>query len=97
MNHLEAANCNKKCCHTCMFNEEGKPIELGPGRREEIETYLRTFQSSHVCHTTNKTCYGGLKIQAEMLFRLGIISENTVDCLLETASKTLNLTDETIG
>lgn len=55
----------------------------------EIKTYLSTFKSSHICHNTNKTCYGGLEYQANILFEMKIIKENTVDCLLETAKKYL--------
>lgn len=70
-----------------MFNTKGHPIKLAPGRKEEIETYLRTFQASHVCHTTSKTCYGGLKIQAEMAYRLKIITVNSVKIFLAEAQK----------
>ena len=56
-------------------------------RINEITEYLSNFSSSHICHNTNKTCYGGLEFQANLLFRMRLINENTVDCLLETAKQ----------
>lgn len=87
-NYMDPANCNKAKCKTCMFGPT--PINLTQSRLNEITTYLITGESSHICHTTNKTCYGGLEIQAKTFHRFGLILEPTVDCLLLTAQKYLN-------
>jgi hypothetical protein len=52
---------------------------------EEIQRYLANFESSHICHTTNLTCYGALEFQAHILFNLKIIPEDSVQSLLDTA------------
>ena len=89
-NFLSPENCNKAMCKTCIFQTNGQAIQLSVGRIDEIKSYLATGESSHVCHTTNKTCYGALSFQANVFKALGIITENTVNCLLETAAKHLN-------
>lgn len=89
MDFFKRENCNKAMCKTCVFQTNGEAINLSPERKNEIETYLRTFKSSHICHTTNKTCYGGLLIQAEMMYRLGVIAENSVDSALNKAEEVL--------
>jgi hypothetical protein len=90
LNHLDQKNCNKAKCKTCIFHTNGKALPLQPGRLEEIKRYL-IGQYSHLCHTTDKTCYGALEYQAEMFHRLGVISDPTVECLLNTAKQILNL------
>lgn len=72
-----------------MFRPDGKGIELTEARIVEIKNYLTGLQCSHLCHVTNKTCYGGLVIQAEMLHRLGIIENNTVESFLNKAQEVL--------
>lgn len=86
---LKRENCNKAKCKTCMFNYNEQSVKLSPERMQEIMNYLTTLQSSHVCHTTNKTCYGGLEVQAESMFRLGIIPEPKVDTMLTIAERLL--------
>lgn len=86
---FKKSNCNKAMCKTCIFRTDGNQLELSPERRNEIETYLRTFKSSHLCHTTNKTCFGGLKVQAEMMYRMGMIKEENVEIMLTEAEKYL--------
>jgi hypothetical protein len=88
-NRLKPENCNKAMCKTCMFGPT--PISLSPERLDEIHNYLVTFQSSHVCHTTNKTCYGALQLQAQALYSMNMISSPTVEALLEAANKLLGL------
>lgn len=85
MQRLNPENCNKAKCKTCIFGPN--PIQLSPERMVEIHTYLSKFESSHICHTTNKTCYGGLELQAKILFYLGRIRENSVEALLIEAQK----------
>lgn len=87
--NLHPDNCNKAKCKTCIFRTDGNQIVLSPGRLDEIRTYL-LGSSSHICHTTNKTCYGGLEWQAQMFYRNEIIEEPTVENLLLTANKYLN-------
>jgi hypothetical protein len=67
------------------------PINLSGERLEEINGYLTGLQYSHVCHVTNKTCYGGLELQAQQMHTLGLITEPTVDCFLNTAKEVLEL------
>ena len=73
-----------------MFNYNEHSVQLTPERIKEIMHYLVTMKSSHICHTTNKTCYGGLEIQSKVLYKLGIIIDPTPECLLETAKKYIN-------
>jgi hypothetical protein len=77
-------------CKTCIFREDGNQLELEPGRLDQIKAYL-IGSSSHVCHTTEKTCYGALTFQAQIFHRMGWIKENSVQCFLETAKAILNL------
>ncbi|NII26194.1 hypothetical protein HB364_13960 [Pseudoflavitalea sp. X16] len=71
-------------CKTCIFGST--PIHLSAERMAEIRNYLANFSSSHICHTTNKTCYGALQFQAQILHAMGIIPDRSVASLLETAS-----------
>lgn len=89
MNHLDKKNCNKAKCKTCIFHPNQQVVT--PDRMNEITTYLATGESSHICHTTNLTCYGALEFQATIFFRLGLIPEENVDSLLETAKQILKL------
>jgi hypothetical protein len=89
MNYLAKENCNKAKCKSCMFGDT--PINLSEDRLNEINGYLTGLQSSHVCHVTNKTCFGGLEVQARTVFEMGIIPDPSVDTFLETAQKVLNL------
>jgi hypothetical protein len=66
------------------------PIQLSQGRLHEIHGYLSSFTSSHICHTTNKTCFGGLELQSKIAFTLNIIEQPTVECFLNTAKQYLN-------
>lgn len=88
-NMLSPENCNKAMCRSCIFRMDGKAVQLAPGRKDEIKNYL-IGQSSHVCHVTNKTCYGGLSFQAMIFYRMGVIPEDSVKCFLKTASNVLN-------
>lgn len=91
-NFLDPKNCNKAKCSTCIFRTDGKGLVLSQERRNEIEAYLITGKSSHICHTTDMTCYGALEFQSSMFYRMGLIPENSVISLLETAKKYLNPT-----
>jgi hypothetical protein len=86
--YLNPNNCNKAKCKTCMFGPT--PVQLSPERLNEIHTYLANFTSSHICHTTNKTCFGGLEFQAKIAHALKIIEKPTVNCFLDTANEYLN-------
>jgi len=77
-------------CKSCIFRTDGNQLILSAERKAEIETYLRTFKSSHICHNTNKTCYGALTVQADMMFKLKIIPENAVESMLNKAKQILN-------
>jgi hypothetical protein len=90
VNRMDRSFCNKAKCKSCIFHTDGNALALEPGRLDEIKAYL-LGSSSHICHTTNLTCYGALEYQAEMFYRLNWINEPTVDCLLDTAKKLLNL------
>lgn len=87
MNLLDPKNCNKAKCKTCIFGPT--PLELSPGRMDEIRNYLITMRKSHICHTTDKTCYGALELQARTLYILELIPENSVDSMLIQAQKVL--------
>jgi len=89
MNYLDKTNCNKAKCKSCMFGNN--PISLSEERLKEINGYLTGLQSSHVCHVTNKTCYGGLEVQAKQMHQLGITPDATVETFLNTARQVLNL------
>lgn len=85
-NRLKPENCNKSHCKTCIFHPDyNKRIKISQERINEITQYLTNFESSHICHQTNLTCYGSLEFQANILFHLKIIPENNVQSLLETA------------
>lgn len=86
MDYLKEGNCNKKHCKTCIFHPDAtKRIHLSEVRIAEINAYLKGFKSSHVCHQTEKTCYGGLEVQAKAMFDMRLIAEPTVDCFLATS------------
>ena len=89
-NFLAKENCNTKKCKSCIFRTDCKQLPISPQRMAEIQTYLGTGQSSHICHNTEKTCYGALEYQATIFYRLGLIKEESVDCLLETAKTHLD-------
>ena len=82
---LKPENCNKAKCKTCMFGPT--PIQISPARMTEIHNYISKFESSHICHTTDKTCYGALELQAKILFALGAIKENSIEAMLKEAQK----------
>ncbi len=91
-NRLDPNNSNKAKCKTCIFGST--PIYLTEKRKAEIHTYLATFKSSHVCHTTNLTCYGALEFQAKIMFAMGVIKENSVEEMLKEAAKHLRVMPE---
>lgn len=91
-NRLLPENCNIRKCKSCMFGLT--PIRLAQERMNEITDYLATGSASHICHVTNKTCYGALEFQAKIFHFKGILTEPTVKCLLETAAVFLNLKNE---
>lgn len=82
---LDPENCNKSKCKTCIFGET--PLRLSEQRMQEITSYLVNFEASHICHTTNRTCYGALELQARILFVKGHIDSPSVESMLEEASK----------
>lgn len=90
-NWLDKNNCNKKMCKSCIFREDGNQALLMDERFAEIKRYLSSFESSHECHVTKLTCYGALQFQATIMYRIGIIKEDTVECMLDTAKQILNL------
>lgn len=83
MNHLQPENCNKAKCKTCIFGRT--PVDISKERMLEIRTYLAGFEAAHLCHTTDKTCFGALEFQAKILHAINIIKQPTVAALLETA------------
>lgn len=87
-NRLQPQNCNKAKCKTCIFGPT--PVHLSNERIAEIHAYLAAFKASHICHTTNLTCYGALEYQAKILHAIGVINNPTVDELLITAKQILN-------
>ena len=87
-NRLSPHNCNKAKCKTCIFGDN--PILLSPERINEIHRYLASFKYSHICHTTNLTCYGAVEFQAKIMYAFGVIKSPTVDAFLLEASKYLN-------
>ena len=82
-NQLNVENCNKSKCKSCLFGPT--PIQLTPERLEEIHGYLSRFESSYICHTTNKTCYGGMELQAKILYSLKLLPDPTVGAFLKAA------------
>lgn len=90
MDFLKKKNCNKTHCKSCIFHpDSSKRIKLSTERINEINTYLTTFQSSHVCHVTELTCYGALEVQAKAVHALGIIDDPSVQTFLNEAIKQL--------
>lgn len=88
MTFLQKENCNKTHCKSCIFHPDfSKRIKLSEERISEIKMYLSKFESSHICHVTEKTCFGSLKFQSEILFFLGHINENSVESMLNEAEK----------
>lgn len=87
--HLHPDNCNKAKCKTCIFGET--PLTLSLERMEEIKQYLLRGQASHICHITDKTCYGALEYQAKAFYQFGFIPEPTVESLLQTAREALGI------
>lgn len=87
-NRLSPENCNKAKCKSCIFGPA--PIHLSKERQMEIEGYLAMMESSHICHTTNLTCYGALEFQAKILHAMNIISSPTVDAMLAAAKEALS-------
>ncbi len=91
-NFLKSENCNKSHCKTCIFHPiPENRIHLSESRINEIKHYLSTFESSHICHNTDKTCFGALQFQANILFGLCLIKENSVKSFLDEAQKILKL------
>lgn len=87
---LKSENCNKSHCKSCIFHPNVEQrVKLSAEREQEIKTYLMAFQSSHVCHCTEKTCYGALELQAQTAHILKITPSPTVESFLETAKKYL--------
>ena len=84
-NRLKPENCNKAMCKTCIFRTDGNQVTLSKERMEEIMDYLQNFKSSHECHVTKKTCYGGLTVQAQSMFDAGYIPDNKVETMLQIA------------
>lgn len=82
-NRLDPNNCNKQKCKTCIFGKS--PIDISPERMNEIMGYLSKFEASHICHTTNLTCYGALEFQAKLMHVYGLIKKPTVKSLLNEA------------
>lgn len=89
MNNLDAGNCNKTKCKTCIFGHT--PVQLTQERMLEIRTYLAAFEAAHICHTTDKTCYGALEFQSRIAHAVSIIEKPTVECFLNAAEKYLNI------
>lgn len=82
--YLNNEGCNAKMCKSCIFRTDGKALKLNADRMSEIQTYLIQGQR-HMCHVTDETCYGALNYQATIFYRLGMIPQESVECLLETA------------
>lgn len=91
MDMLKEGNYNKSHCKNCIFHPDvTKRLNLSADRIAEIREYLENFKSSHVCHKTEKTCYGGLEVQAKAMFDKGIIPVNSVDVMLQISKLYLN-------
>jgi len=62
-------------CGSCLWRTDGRAIELRPGRREEIEAYLREG-TTHQCHSVGPlgptgrgrqhTCAGSVEYMASV-------------------------------
>lgn len=88
-NRLLPENCNKAMCKTCIFQTNGNQVTLSPERTGEIMGYLVTGESSHICHITDKTCYGALQLQARVFHAVGLVPEATVESFLSTAGSVI--------
>lgn len=86
-NRLSPENCNKAKCKTCIFGPT--PVDLTIERKNEINDYLINFKYSHICHTTEKTCYGALELQAKILYGMGVIHEPTPEAMIKVAKQFL--------
>lgn len=90
MNYLKEENCNKTKCKSCIFRTDGNQVVLSNERMAEILSYLTKFESSHICHVTNKTYFGGLEVTAQALFDKGVLPDNKVETLLTISNYYLN-------
>lgn len=90
-NMLAVGHCNKAMCKSCIFRTDGNQVTLSNARMKEINKYLTDFSSSHECHVTKLTCYGGLVVTAQAMFEQGIIPDNKVDTMLMIARAFLGL------
>jgi hypothetical protein len=88
-NHLKVENCNKAKCKSCIFGPN--PASITEQRMVEIRLYLARFEYSHICHTTNKTCYGAIEFQARIMHAIGIIPDGKAETFLQKAKEILNL------
>ena len=75
--------CQPRMCKSCIFREDGKAVELRPGRLDEIRAYLLTG-TTHYCHQPAMTgsdkeiaCRGGRDYQLTIWSRMGIIAGPT--------------------
>lgn len=84
-NRLQPQNCNKAKCKTCIFGTT--PLYISAERFIDICEYLSRFEASHICHTTNLTCYGALEFQAKLLHAKGVIAEPTAEAMLAEAAR----------
>lgn len=71
---------NKKKCKTCIFHPDQKIVTQE--RLAEIQLYL-IKGTSHQCHNNKNVCRGSREYQATIFYRLGMILEDTVECLNE--------------
>jgi hypothetical protein len=81
--------CQPAQCKTCIFREDGKQLDLAPGRLDQIKAYL-IRGTPHRCHgpalagkRTKIHCRGGRDFQLMIWARLGIIPEPTDAALAE--------------
>lgn len=63
---------NSNRCKSCIFNPNQKTITVN--RLLEIQEYL-IKGISHECHVTNLICRGSREFQAQIFYRMGLISE----------------------
>lgn len=87
---LKEGNYNKAQCKSCIFRTDGNQTKITRERLNEIMNYLSTLRSSHICHVTNKACYGGMQIIARSMYLLNMIPDPEVKTMLEEAKKQLN-------
>lgn len=72
---------NPNVCKTCPFHG-GKGINLSEEHLTELYRKITQFESTHICHTTNKHhCRGGRQIQAQIAACFGFIGEATPEAL----------------